>query len=171
MYKNKLLAVFVLSISIISFAGCTETMYNMRVALGSTMLPKGASFSGPIAKVSNEAVVYIYRPIGWAETPDVIINNKNMSFLTEGAFFVETIKPGNLRILVQNNPAGNYWSFGPIGVDVSVGAGERRYYRIGTGIGGILLTPWIGGYTQEMKIEEIPEYLALQELSKLRSMH
>lgn len=54
-----------------------------------------------------------------------------MSYLTEGAFFVENVKPGNLRILVKSNPAGN-WSFSPIGVEVSVGAGERKYYRIGT---------------------------------------
>ena len=155
--------------SAIGFVGCVDTMYSMRTTLGTTMMPKGASFASPIEKSSTEAVVYIYRPIGWAQTPDIILNDRNLSALAEGSYFVEKLKPGTVKILVQGNHNRD-WSFGPIGVSVNANPGERRYYRIGTGINGILITPIIGGYSREMRIEEVPEDFALQDLSKLRSM-
>ena len=98
-----------------------------------------------------------------------VLNDRNLSALAEGSYFVEKLKPGTVKILVQGNHNRD-WSFGPIGVSVNANPGERRYYRIGTGINGILITPIIGGYSREMRIEEVPEDFALQDLSKLRSM-
>ncbi len=141
----------------------------IQTTLGTTMMPKGSSFTAPIEKSSTEAVVYIYRPIGWAQTPDIFLNDRNLTALAEGSYFVEKLKPGTVKILVQGNHNRD-WSFGPIGVSVNANAGERRYYRIGTGINGIFITPIIGGYSREMRIEEVPEDFALQDLSKLRSM-
>lgn len=169
MKLSRLISGALVSLAVMSLAGCANTMYDMRAALGNTMLPGGAPFSGLMEKTPSEAVIYIYRPVGWAEVPDVLVNKSNLSALAEGAFFVQRLQPGQFQILIQRNQS-RAWSFGPIGVTVTADVGERRFFRLGTGISGVLITPIIGGYSQQMRIEEVPEAVALQELSKLRSM-
>ncbi len=166
-YRVSSIAIF--CILVFGLSGCADTMYSMRKALGTTMLPQGMPFSEPLAKSDTEAIVYVYRPVGWAEVPEIVLSGKNLSLLAEGAYLVERVKPGPMSIRIQNPPSGG-WTFRPIGVSVQVGAGDRRYFRIGTGIGGVLITPVIGGYTQEMKVEEVAEGVALSELAKLRTM-
>lgn len=94
MKLSRLISGALVSLAVMSLAGCANTMYDMRAALGNTMLPGGAPFSGLMEKTPSEAVIYIYRPVGWAEVPDVLVNKSNLSALAEGAFFCPKITAG-----------------------------------------------------------------------------
>jgi hypothetical protein len=145
-------------------------MYDMRVALGTTAVPQGQPFQGLVAATSDSAVIYVYRNVGWAEVPDVVLNGVTAQSLAEGGFIVQSVAPGPLTITVQKNPSRD-WTFKPIGVSVVAGKGERRFFRIGAGMGGVVIvTPVVGTYSYETSIQEVPESIAVQELSKLKAM-
>ena len=149
--------------------GCSTTMYEMRTTLGTTLVPQGQQYQKLATINSESSVIYVYRNIGWAEAPDVSINGTNPKILAEGAFIVETVTPGKIDISVSKNPTYK-WSFNQIGASTQVGKGERRYFRIGAGLGGVIITPWAGAYNYQTSIQEVPQNIAEIELSKLRSM-
>jgi len=150
--------------------GCAENMYSVRTALGTNFPPTGVAFSAPISASQNEGVLYIYRNIGYGYAPDVIVNGKNLSLLSEGAFLVDKLRPGSVEILVQKNESRGNWNFNPFGIKTNLSPGEKKYIRIGAGIGGVLITPWIGGIAYQAEVREIPESIAVQELSRTRAM-
>jgi hypothetical protein len=150
-------------------AGCSTSMHEMRVALGTTLVPQGQQYQRPATISSESSLIYVYRNIGWAEAPDVSINGRTPKILAEGAFIAETVTPGKVDISVSKNPSYK-WSFNPIGVSAQIGKGERRYFRIGAGLGGMIITPWVGAYNYQTIIQEVPESIAETELSYLRSM-
>ena len=157
-------------LSIFALYGCAGNMHSVRTALGTNFPPTGAAFSAPISVSQNEGVLYIYRNIGYAYAPEVIVNGVNLSLLSEGAFLVDTLKPGAVEILVQRNESRGNWNFKPIGIRLSLNPGEKKYIRIGAGIGGVLITPWVGGISYQAEVREIPESIAVQELSRTRAM-
>ena len=154
---------------LLGLSGCSTTMYEMRTTLGTTLVPQGPQYRRLDTINSESSVIYVYRNIGWAEAPDVSINATNPKILAEGAFIVETVIPGKIDITVSKNPTYK-WSFNRIGASTQVGKGERRYFRIGAGLGGAIITPWAGAYNYQTSIQEVPESIAEIELSKLRSM-
>ena len=154
---------------VLGLSGCSTTMYDMRSALGTTLVPQGQQYQRLATINSESSVIYFYRNIGWAEAPDVSINGTSPKILAEGAFIVETVTPGKIDISVSKNPSYK-WSFNPIGASTQVGKGERRYFRIGAGLGGVIITPWAGAINYQTSIQEVPESIAEIELSKLRSM-
>jgi hypothetical protein len=157
-------------LSVFALYGCAGDMHSIRTALGTNFAPTGAVFSAPINASQNEGVLYVYRNVGYAYAPDIIVNGRNLSLLSEGAFLVDTLKPGGVEILVQKNESRGNWNFKPFGIRVTLNPGERKYIRVGAGIGGVLITPWIGGMSYQAEVREIPESIAVQELSRTRAM-
>ncbi len=150
---------------------CASTMHDVRVAIGTSQgAPQGPVFSSIDKPSTNSALIYIYRNIGYAYAPDVLINGKNLALLGEGGFLVEQVEPGKVSIRVQKNTNGGNWNFDPIGLDIVTKPGEVVFVRIGAGIGGVIITPLFGSYSYQTEISTVPESIAIGELTKLRRM-
>jgi len=150
---------------------CASTMHDVRVAIGTSQAaPQGPAFSSVEKPSANGALVYIYRNIGYAYAPDILINGKNLTLLGEGGFLVQQVDSGRVSIRVQKNPNSGNWNFDPIGLDLATRPDEVVFVRIGAGVGGVIITPLFGSYSYRTEISTVPESIAVGELSKLRRM-
>ena len=162
----KLFKVSLVILTLVTLAGCAGTKDMFGIAPDA----KGQFFMGPADRDSNNVIVYVYRPKGYAYQPDVFINGVNLSLLAPGAFLKSVERPGKVQIVAQANKDLGNWNFKPIGTGIDAKAGERRYFRISAGLSSLIVLPVAGGVGYTGGIEEVPESAALQEMRETRAM-
>lgn len=157
---------FIVVLSLLTLVACAGT----KEMFGIAPEAKGQFFMGPIDRDSNNVVVYVYRPKGYAYQPDVFVNGVNRSLLAPGAFLQAVERPGKVQIVAQANKDIGNWNFKPIGIAIDGKAGERRYFRISAGLSSLIILPIAGSVGYTGGIEEVPESAALQEMRETRAM-
>ncbi len=162
----KLSKIALVVLSATALLGCAGTKEMFGIAPDA----KGQFFMAPVDRDSNNVIVYVYRPKGYAYQPDVFINGANRSLLAPGAFLQAVERPGKVQVVVQANKDLGNWNFKPIGISVDAKPGERRYFRISAGLSSLIILPIAGGVGYTGGIEEVPESVALQEMRETRSM-
>ena len=162
----KFIRFFLVVLSLVTLAGCAGT----KEVFGIAPDAKGQFFMGPAERDSNNVIVYVYRPKGYAYQPDVFINGVNLSLLAPGAFLKALERPGKVQIVAQANKDLGNWNFKPTGNAIEAKAGERRYFRISAGLSSLIILPIAGSVGYTGGIEEVPESAALQEMRETRAM-